>query len=78
MNKYETTSERVYTELTDGVIAPERVYTEEGMLKTAGIGRTQLVEARRQGFLLAKARGKRLYYTGAEIIRYILAGEDRK
>jgi len=60
-----------------GVIVPGNWYTEEGMLQAAGIGRGQLIEARKSGYLKSKWVGRRLYYSGQEIIRFIESGEDR-
>lgn len=70
--------ERHVTEIIDGYIAPERWYCEEGMLKAVGIGRKQLTEARLNGHLRSKEVGRRLLYSGAEIIRYIESCPDRK
>lgn len=60
-----------------GVVVPGAWYTEEGMLAAVGIGRTQLIEARADGYLKSKIVGRRLMYSGAEIIRYIESCPDR-
>ena len=41
-------------------------------MRQIGIGRSQLIDARAEGHLRSKWVGNRLYYSGREIIRYIL------
>lgn len=60
-----------------GMVDPRCWYTEEGMLQATGIGRTQLIEARGNGFLKSKVVGRRLMYSGSEIIRYVESCPDR-
>lgn len=60
-----------------GVIDPARWYTKEGLLRHCDIGGKQLREARSEGFLKAKQRGNRLYWSGAEVVRYLEAGTGK-
>lgn len=60
-----------------GVVIPGAWYTEEGVMAAVGIGRSQLIDARRDGYLKCKEVGRRLMYSGAEIIRYIESCPDR-
>lgn len=56
-----------------GVLAPDRLYTVEGVLKAAGIGHVQLAEARQSKHVTPIYHGRRVYYQGAELIAWIIA-----
>ncbi len=55
-----------------GVIDPERLYTADA-LGRIGIGRVQLMEARRSGLVKPVEAGHRMWYVGAEVIEWILS-----
>lgn len=60
-----------------GILAPERLYTKEGCMKAAGIGRKTLLEAKRSGMVKAIAAGERVYFRGSELIAWIESHENR-
>lgn len=62
----------------EGELAPERVYTTEGVMRACGIGTDQLIDARASGIVKAYFRGTRVYYKGSELIAWILSGVPRK
>jgi len=54
-----------------GIIAPERLYTREGVLRAAGIGDESLLEAKKSGMVKAIRCGTRVYFSGDELIAWI-------
>jgi hypothetical protein len=54
-----------------GVIAPERIYTKEGVMRFAGMGRKTLLEAKKSGIVKAIPAGERVYFKGSELIAWI-------
>jgi hypothetical protein len=61
-----------------GVRAPERLYTKEGCMKAAGIGRKTLLEAKRSGIVKAIPAGERVYFRGSELIAWIESYSESK
>lgn len=54
-----------------GRIEATAVYTTEGCLRYAGLGRESLAEARQSGVVEPFEVGKRVYYAGDELIAWI-------
>jgi hypothetical protein len=54
-----------------GRIEPYAVYTTEGCLRYAGLGRESLLLARKSGLVTPIEVGKRVYYGGDELIAWI-------
>jgi len=54
-----------------GVIHPDSLYTTEGVLNFAGLGNDSLRLARSSGMVHPLKKGKRLYFKGSELIRWI-------
>lgn len=54
-----------------GVLRPDCIYTTEGLMRSAGIGREVLMSARASGMVMPIEIGRRVYYCGAELIRWI-------
>lgn len=57
-----------------GRIDPDAVYTSEGCMRFAGIGRIELAEARQAGVVRPVHTGRRAYYRGSELIEWVLSG----
>lgn len=57
-----------------GVIAPNRLYTTEGVMRFAGLGHESLAEARRSGRIKPYEVGRRVFYLGKDIIAWITEG----
>lgn len=55
----------------EGILRPDSIYTVEGVLRAAGIGRETLSEARRSGIVKPIEIGKRVYYRGEQLIAWI-------
>lgn len=54
-----------------GRLDAQSLYTTEGCLRYAGLGRESLLEARRSGIVKPIPCGKRVYYAGEELIQWI-------
>jgi len=54
-----------------GCILPGALYTKEGCMIAAGLGENSLVKARDSGLVLPVKLGKRLFYKGSDLIRWI-------
>lgn len=54
-----------------GCLAPERLYTPEGAMRHAGLGRESLLQARKSGMVVPIELGRRVYYSGDQLIRWI-------
>ena len=54
-----------------GVLAPERLYTKEGVMRAAGIGSGSLFKAKQSGIVTAIPCGVRVYFSGDELIAWI-------
>jgi ribosomal protein S14 len=55
----------------------DSVYTPEGVMRSFGLGKMSLLEARRSGMVKMYHRGGRGFYHGKEIIDWILAGPTK-
>lgn len=54
-----------------GLVCPERYYTIEAAKRFAGIGRPQLIEARKAGVITPIPVGRFLWIRGEQIIAWI-------
>lgn len=54
-----------------GVLDPRQIYTREGLMRFAGIGSDVLKQARASGVVKPINIGRRCYYLGAEVVRWI-------
>jgi hypothetical protein len=54
-----------------GYIDPCGMYTTEGCMRYAGIGRMSLIEARASGIVKPIPVGNRIYYRGSDLIAWI-------
>jgi len=54
-----------------GVLSPNNLYTKEGVMRAAGIGRKTLMEAKASGIVKAIPAGERVYFRGSELIAWI-------
>lgn len=54
-----------------GVLAPDRLYTKEGVMRAAGIGSESLLAAKQSGMVTAIRCGVRVYFSGEELIAWI-------
>lgn len=54
-----------------GVLAPERLYTKEGVMRAAGLGSESLLKAKQSGMVTAIPCGVRVYFKGSELIEWI-------
>ncbi len=60
-----------------GYIAPERVYSTEGVYQAVGLARESLRDARASGIVKPVKKGKQLYYLGSQLIEWILSGDSK-
>jgi hypothetical protein len=67
----EKASEAKPRQRPDGFIAPERLYTTEGVNLAIGLARESLRSARASGIVKPIKVGSHLYYEGAEIIAWL-------
>lgn len=63
-------TQRQFTKVI-GRIDADSLYTTEGCLRFAGLGRDSLIQARASGIVKAIPLGKRMYYRGDELIDFI-------
>jgi len=54
-----------------GVLAPDRLYTKEGVLRACGLGDEALLAAKQSGIVTAIRCGVRVYFSGDELIAWI-------
>lgn len=59
-----------------GQLLPDALYTREGCWRYAGLGTDALREARQSGLVKPIRCGRRVYFRGAELIRWIEGGSD--
>jgi len=61
-----------------GQICPDRVYTVEGLIRCAGIGREVLRVARASGMVKPITIGRRSYYLGHQLVAWIESEGSRE
>lgn len=54
-----------------GRIDATAIYTPEGCMRYAGLGRESLLQARKSGIVEPIPHGRRVYYAGDELIAWI-------
>lgn len=61
-----------------GYINPDGLYTTEGCMRFAGLGRMSLLDARASKLVKPLHVGNRAYYRGRELIEWILSLSESK